>query len=79
MSTLSVPSIVNHSWKNLEIWKGGKKLPALQAPTLINRSRYNTKEYKLHSMLHFTTFTTFESQILHIWKMLLKNAISTGE
>ena len=26
MSTLSVPSIVSHSWKNLEIWKGGQKV-----------------------------------------------------
>ena len=34
MSTLSVSSIVNNSWKNLEIWKGLKKLPALCAPSL---------------------------------------------
>ena len=34
MSTLSVLSIVTDSWKNLEIWKGGKKLPALCALSL---------------------------------------------
>ena len=34
VSTLSILSIVSDSWKNLEIWKGGKKLPTLSAPSL---------------------------------------------
>ena len=36
VSTLSILSIVSDSWKNLEIWKGGKKLPALCAPSLFS-------------------------------------------
>ena len=34
VSTLSIFSIVGDSWKNLEIWKGCKKLPTLCAPSL---------------------------------------------
>ena len=34
VSTLSILSILSDSWKNLEIWKGGKKLPTLSGPSL---------------------------------------------
>ena len=55
MSTLSVPSIVAHSWKNLEIWKGGPKV---------------TRSANTHSILFLSDLPVVKTPIGYMWMLV---------